>query len=127
VGTTRGGAGRRELGQRGEAVAAAAHLRRTGLRVVARNWRCRHGELDVVARAGGELVVVEVKARSSLGQGHPAEAVTAAKADRIRRLCAAFLAAHPEHADVTAVRVDVVAVVFRRGRPALLQHLRGVA
>ena len=117
---------RRELGQRGEAV-AAAYLRRCGLRVVARNWRCRQGELDVVARGEGELVVVEVKARSSLGQGHPAEAVTQAKAARLRRLCAAFLAAHPEHAGVATVRVDVVAVVFRRDRPALLQHLRGVA
>ena len=121
---------RRELGQRGEAV-AAAHLRRTGLRVLARNWRCAQGELDVVAleQAGRrtELVVVEVKSRSSLGQGHPAEAVTPAKAARLRRLCSAFLTQHPEHAGVAGVRVDVVAVVFRPGRPALLQHLRGVA
>ncbi len=117
---------RRELGQRGEAV-AAAHLRRSGMQVVARNWRCRQGELDVVARSGDELVVVEVKARSSLAQGHPAEAVTPAKAARLRRLSSAFLAAHPELAGVASVRVDVVAVVFRPGRPALLQHLRGVA
>ena len=120
------GTTRRELGQRGEAV-AAAHLRRCGLQVVARNWRCAQGELDLVARRGAELVVVEVKSRSSLGQGHPAEAVTPVKAARLRRLCSAFLAAHPEHAGVATVRVDVVAVVFRRGRPALLQHLRGVA
>jgi putative endonuclease len=121
---------RRELGQRGEAV-AAAHLRRRGMRVVARNWRCAQGELDVVATEvgphGTELVVVEVKTRSSLGQGHPAEAVTAVKAARLRRLSSAFLAQHPQHAGVAAVRVDVVAVVFRPGRPALLQHLRAVA
>lgn len=117
---------RRELGQRGEAV-AAAHLRRIGMQVVARNWRCRQGELDVVALDGDQLVVVEVKARRSLGQGHPAEAVTAAKAARLRRLSAAFLAANPGLAGASAVRVDVVAVVFRRGLPALLQHLRAAA
>ena len=120
------GGSRRELGQRGEAV-AAAHLRRSGLRVVARNWRCRQGELDVVALDGEQLVVVEVKARRSLGQGHPAEAVTPVKAARLRRLSAAFLAAHPGLPGRAEVRVDVVAVVFRRGRPALLQHLRGIA
>ncbi len=117
---------RRELGQRGEAV-AAAHLRRCGMRVVARNWRCRQGELDVVALEGDRLVVVEVKARRSLGQGHPAEAVTPVKAARLRRLSAAFLVAHPTLSGVREVRVDVVAVVFRRGLPALLQHLRAVA
>lgn len=112
------------MGQRGEAV-AAAYLRRSGMRVVARNWRCRHGELDLVALDADELVAVEVKTRTGLGFGHPAEAVTRAKQARLRRLVAELLRTTPELGGVGAVRVDVVAVLLRTGAPALVQHLRG--
>ncbi|MGH2722043.1 MAG: YraN family protein, partial [Actinomycetota bacterium] len=56
------GVGNRELQQAGEG-AAARHLERRGLRILARNWRIRMGELDLVARDGGVLVFVEVKTR----------------------------------------------------------------
>ncbi|WP_460436521.1 YraN family protein [Angustibacter speluncae] len=119
------------MGQRGEAV-AAAYLRDSGMRVVARNWRCRHGELDLVALDGDALVAVEVKTRTGLGFGHPAEAVTRAKQARLRRLVAELLRTTPELGGarlggVGAVRVDVVAVLVRPGSPALVQHLRGAA
>lgn len=117
---------RREVGQRGEAV-AAAYLRRSGMRVVARNWRCRHGELDLVAIDAEALVAVEVKTRTGLGFGHPAEAVTRAKQARLRRLVAELLRTTPALGGVAAVRVDVVAVLLRPGAPALVQHLRGAA
>ena len=61
-----------------------------GLTVLERNWRCREGELDIVARDGTELVFVEVKTRSSLAFGSPAEAVDRRKAARIRQLAAAL-------------------------------------
>ena len=54
---------------------AADHLAAAGLEILARNWRCRAGELDIVARDGSQLVFVEVKTRSSLAFGTPAEAV----------------------------------------------------
>ena len=117
---------RREVGQRGEAV-AAAYLRRQGMRVVARNWRCRHGELDLVVLDGAELVAVEVKTRTGLGFGHPAEAVTWAKRSRLRRLTAELVRTTPHLAGVAAVRIDVVAVLLRRGAPALVQHVRSAA
>lgn len=78
-------AGRRALGARGEALAARwyeAH----GYIVVARNWRCRDGELDLVLARGRQVVVCEVKTRTSTAYGTPAEAVTRAKQLRIRRL-----------------------------------------
>ena len=71
----------------------AAWYRNRGYEVLDRNWRCRDGELDLVARRDGTLVFCEVKARSSAAFGLPAEAVTPAKQARVRRLGALWLAA----------------------------------
>src|SRR3954451_15768526 len=80
------------LGRRGEQ-AAADHLTELGWQILDRNWRCREGELDIVARDGTELVFVEVKTRSSLAFGAPAEAVDRVKAARIRQLALRWIAA----------------------------------
>ena len=63
-----------QLGALGERI-AAAYLTDAGLRVLDRNWRCREGELDIVAREGDALVFCEVKTRRGIGFGHPVEAV----------------------------------------------------
>jgi putative endonuclease len=111
-----------ELGVRGERI-AAAFLADAGLQVLDRNWRCREGELDLVARDGDALVFCEVKTRRGIGYGHPVEAVTAAKRRRLRLLAQRWLAAHDQHAP--DLRFDVVGVLVRPGRPALVTHLRG--
>jgi putative endonuclease len=106
----------RRYGLRGEALAAEWYAAQ-GYRVVARNWRCREGELDLVAVRGREVVFCEVKARSSDRFGLPAEAVTPAKRRRLRRLAAAFLAAASAPGSGLAVprgaqpRFDVAAVL----------------
>ena len=109
------------LGAHGERI-AAAFLTDAGLHVLDRNWRCREGELDIVARDAGALVFCEVKTRRGTGYGHPAEAVTPAKQRRIRTLAQRWLAAHDEHAP--EIRFDVVGVLVRRDEPALVTHLR---
>jgi putative endonuclease len=114
---------RHELGRRGEALAAGL-LEAAGLRVVARNWRCRQGEIDLVAAGPGLLVFCEVKTRRGNGYGSPAAAVTSAKQARLRRLAAAYLAASPT--PPCHVRFDVVAVTWPRGGEPLLDHLQGV-
>ena len=81
---------RRALGVSGEDLAAAWYLDR-GYAVLARNWRCREGELDLIVRNGRELVFCEVKARTTDAFGVPAEAVSATKQARIRRLAARWL------------------------------------
>ncbi len=111
------------VGRYGERV-AAAYLADAGWQVLDRNWRCRAGELDIVALHGTELVVVEVKTRTGDGFGHPAEAVTARKLARLRRLAAQWLAAHDLRP--TGVRVDVIAVRTARSGPARVEHLAGV-
>lgn len=111
------------VGRYGERV-AVAHLLAAGWEVLDRNWRGRCGELDVVALEGGELVVVEVKTRTGDGFGHPAEAVTATKLARLRRLTGEWLHAHDLRP--TGVRIDVVAVRTSRRGAATVEHLRGV-
>ncbi|RJK98266.1 YraN family protein [Vallicoccus soli] len=112
------------VGRYGERV-AARHLVDAGLVVLERNWRCELGEIDIVAREGGVLVVCEVKTRSSGAYGPPAEAVTPAKAARLRRLAARWV--HERGVHPQELRVDVVAVLRRPRGAALVEHLRGVA
>jgi len=113
---------RQALGRWGEDL-AVRHLEAEGMEVLARNWRCREGELDVVARDGRQLVFVEVKTRSGLRFGQPAEAVTARKALRIRGLAQRWLTeARPPYAP--ELRFDVISVLRTAGLPEVL-HLRG--
>ena len=99
---------RRKLGVDGEDRAAAWYEAR-GYEVVARNWRCRDGELDLVVRSGRRYVFCEVKARSSLAFGSPLEAVTALKRRRIRLLASRWLGeagVRPQE-----IRFDVVGIL----------------
>jgi putative endonuclease len=100
------------LGSRGEALAAAWY-RAAGYEVVARNWRCRAGEIDLVVRRGDELVFCEVKSRTSDRFGVPAEAITTAKQQRMRVLAAHFLAESGTGGGCR-VRFDVASVVDGR-------------
>lgn len=113
---------RAELGALGEEIAVAV-LVDAGMRVLDRNWRCRAGELDIVARDGDALVFCEVKARRGTGFGDPVEAVTPVKQRRLRGLARAWLAAHDHHAP--DVRFDVVGVLVRPGARPQVRHLRG--
>ena len=84
--------------------------------IVARNWRCKRGELDVVACKNGVLVVCEVKARASNAFGTPAEAITPAKQLKVRRATADFRASLRASNDpllslVKSVRFDVACVL----------------
>lgn len=112
-----------DLGRRGEDIAAEFLVRR-GLVVLSRNWRCRQGELDLVAAEGARLVVCEVKTRSGSGYGHPAEAVTRRKAARIRQLTRFWLAEH--RIGWCEVRFDVLAVLCPPGGQPQVEHLVGV-
>ena len=122
-GPTRAASARAALGRYGEDL-AVPHLEAAGLEILARNWRSRAGELDVVAREGRAVVFVEVKTRSGTGFGMPAEAVGQVKARRIRQLACAWLVEHrPPGAD--DLRFDVISVVRESGRAPVVHHLRG--
>lgn len=114
----------RALGEYGERL-AERHLTAAGLVVLARNWRCREGEIDLVLRDGDVLVVCEVKTRSSVERGTPHEAVGAAKLDRLLRLAMCWQA--ERGLSVPDVRVDLVAVLRPRRGPSTVEHVRGLA
>lgn len=115
---------RQQLGAFGEQV-AVEHLQALGWRIVQRNWRCRYGELDLIAiDPGRTLVFVEVKTRTGDGFGGLAHAVGPQKVRRIRRLAGRWLAG--QDAGWPDVRIDVVGVRIGRCRTPEVMHLRGV-
>lgn len=110
---------RLSLGRKAEAL-AAAHLKQAGLRLEERNFRCRLGEIDLVARDGATLVFVEVRSRTSSAFGLPQESVGRRKQQRLRRLAQFYLQGRSD----TAVRFDVVSVSFdRQGNPERVEHI----
>lgn len=116
---------RAEIGALGERL-AVEHLQSVGLRVLARNWRCRYGELDVIAAddAARVVVFVEVKTRTSDRFGGIEQAVTPQKVRRLRRLAGLWLAG--QDARWCGVRIDVVGVRIGRRPIPEITHLRGV-
>lgn len=104
--------GRRILGRRGESVAETFLLAR-GYRILARNYRCPLGELDLVASEGGAVVFIEVKTRRGAKAGSGAEAISARKRWRMVRLAAYYLATHA--IEGVPCRFDVVSLSVRPG------------
>ncbi len=139
---------RTALGRYGETL-AARWLTSAGLTVLERNWRCRAGEIDILAADGDALVVCEVKSRRTrrtreaptgppgvrpphdtrpLEQPyeHPLAAVTPRKAQRLRHLAEHWLADRDTQPP-GGVRIDVIAVLLPTRGPARLEHVRGIA
>ncbi len=114
-----------QLGALGEAL-AVDHLARMGLRIINRNWRCRYGELDVIAcdEATRTVVFVEVKTRTGDGYGGLPNAVTNRKVRRLRRLAGLWLAGQDRR--WAAVRIDVIGVRIGRRRTPEITHLQGI-
>ncbi len=116
---------RAEIGALGEQL-ATAHLTGLGMRILTRNWRCRYGELDVIAvdPTTDTVVFVEVKTRTGDGFGGLAQAVTEQKARRLRRLAAMWLATQEQR--WAALRIDVIGVRIGRRRTPEINHLQGI-
>ncbi|MFT4235127.1 MAG: YraN family protein [Microbacterium sp.] len=113
-----------DVGREGEQ-RAAAYLIDQGYEVLDRNWRLSTaGELDLVARRGSRLAVVEVKTRSSVAFGHPLEAIDDRKLDRLWRLACAWRREHPELAAGARLRIDAIAITGPDPSTAPLEHLR---
>ncbi len=110
------------VGAYGERV-AVRHLEDAGYAVLARNWRSRAGELDVVATRDGVVVFVEVKTRRSGSFGPPSLAVTPLKAARIRAVAQEWLLA--SRLGAVPQRFDVVSVLRPVSGPAVVEHVEG--
>ena len=113
--------GRGELGRRGEAV-AEDFLRDRRYTIVARNFRCRAGEIDLVALDGTTLVFVEVRSRRGTMMGTPLESVDGRKQVQVARVARQFLAMRGW--SERCARFDVIGVRFDHEPPAV-EHVRG--
>jgi putative endonuclease len=111
------------LGQQGEQL-AASFLADAGLTVLERNWRCKQGEIDIVAVDGRTLVICEVKTRSGLRFGAPIEAITRQKAWRLRKLAVLWVNAHGLIFD--QIRIDAVGVLRQASGEFTIEHVPGV-
>jgi len=92
-------------------------LRASGMRLLARNWRCRHGEIDLIAEDEGTVVFVEVRSRASDGFGGAAESITAAKRSRLLAAAKLYLSGRPQ----AHCRFDVFLV---EGEPRQVRWIR---
>ena len=112
---------RRRLGQFGERI-AAAHLEAEGYRIVERNFRCREGEVDIIAENGGCLAFVEVRTRRGDAMGEAADSLTPLKGARITAAAEAYC---QERLDLPPERrIDVIAVdLTPRGRLLRVEHI----
>ncbi len=116
----------RRIGAIGEEL-ARHHLEAKGYRLVATSYRCRWGEIDLVARDGLEWVFVEVRTRWSGAYGSPEESLTPAKARHLILAAQDFLSRHEEADADPEWRIDLVAIRLGAGRRVIsIQHLTSV-
>jgi len=109
---------RRATGAAGEAL-AVQRLRTEGYIIITTGWRCRFGEIDIIAQDGTELVFVEVRARYEAEPGAALESIDERKQARLIRLAQSYLSDH--QLDNAAWRIDVVAITFTRHHPAVVE------
>jgi putative endonuclease len=111
------------VGAYGERLAAQL-LVDEGMVLVDRNWRCDRGEIDLVLRDGDVLVFAEVKTRTSAAYGHPLEAISPTKGERLRQLAACWVEQHG--ASPGGMRIDLIGVLVAGGGAPSVEHVRGV-
>lgn len=113
------------LGDWGED-AVGRYLEKQGYRILDRKYRCRWGEIDLVARDGSDLVFIEVRTRRSKLFGTPQESMTEAKVGRLVAACEDYLEKHVDEKSrsETVWRIDLVSVHPARGRAPRIEHLR---
>ena len=113
----------RQVGIDGETL-VSSYLQAQGAKILARNWRIREGEIDIVAKLHETLLFVEVKSRSSSAFGHPLEAIDRAKAHRLQRLALAWISLHDQWG--ADYRIDAAAVNFQNALKPTIDYRAGV-
>lgn len=111
---------RAQLGHLGEQI-AAQHLLKRGYTLLASNWRCKGGEIDLIARHGNRLVFVEVRARRAESVDPALESITPHKRERLLTAIHAYLT--ETGLESMDWQVDIIAVAFRPSRPPIVEHL----
>ena len=116
---------RQELGRKGEN-AAVRYLKSKGYTILKRNWFCRFGEADIIARDPEDtLCFIEVKTRQSIEAGMPEESITYEKQRRYERIALAYMMVSDEWDDNDRVRFDAIGICVTEPHRALLRHHKG--
>ncbi len=111
---------RQRLGKNGEET-IAKYLRKNGYKILVRNYRCKVGEIDIIAFDRPYLVFIEVKTRSGLGFGSPASAVDSRKQRQISRAAQYYLA--EQQLFDSPARFDVVSLLYSEGKSLQISHI----
>ncbi len=117
--TTEENKNKRKTGSYGEDL-ASTFLKKLGYQIIERNYHYGHGEIDIIAKDGAELVFVEVKYRNNLNYGPPENSITPKKKNQIRKVSAAYLA--ERDLNNQPCRIDVITILKLPGKEALLNH-----
>jgi putative endonuclease len=110
------------LGVKGEDI-AEKYLKKKSYRIVARNFRCRLGEIDIIALDGKSLVFIEVKTRTNQKYGRPCEAVNALKIRHIMRTAACYTAL--SQCRYEDIRIDVIEILMQDGK-SYIHHIENI-
>ncbi len=112
---------RKELGVKGEKL-AAKFLRRRGYKIIQRNYRCKLGEIDIIAERDGTIVFVEVRTRQTEEFGPPQYSITAAKRNQISRVALCYI--REKNLVGQSCRFDAIAITFSPGsRRPEIEHI----
>lgn len=109
-----------EIGKLGENI-AAEYLQQLGYTVKERNFRCRQGEIDIIAELGEEIIFIEVKTRTNLKYGKPAEAVTSIKQKHIEKATKYYI--YKNHLFNAFIRFDIIEVYIKSGK-YIVKHIK---
>lgn len=111
---------RQILGEKGEKQ-AARYLKKKGYKIITANYRCKYGEIDLIARDADMLIFIEVKTRTSTDFGDPASAVDYRKQQQISKVAHHYLITH--HNDDVDARFDVISILSPRGQKTEIEHI----
>ncbi len=116
---------RQQVGQKGEQ-AAREYLEQKGYRIIETNYRCRLGEIDIIARDGDMVVIVEVRTKTGLAFGRPEESINQEKARKLHRLALQYIQSN-YHREVSS-RIDLVAVMIEKSSGLVkdIKHIKNI-
>lgn len=103
---------------------ATEHLRKIGYKILDRNYRCRFGEIDIIAKYNDYIVFIEVKTRRGEGYGRPIEAINSAKLNRILKTVNFYLA--EKRMFDSNIRIDAIEVLLSNLKEIRLNHIENI-
>lgn len=111
-----------EFGKIGEEI-ATKYLKQNNYKIIERNFRCKQGEIDIIAKEKEEIVFIEVKTRSNIMYGRPSEAVNEAKQKHIRRAAKYYV--YLKHLENCYIRLDVIELYYKNNK-FYINHIKQI-